>query len=403
MPAKTDTRGTAIVAVCMVANNLTLGLPFGSFGALLALNEQHFGIARDTISLGMSAFTLAMGLSALLMGGLVRRMTPRLALALGIAASSIAFLGLGLTSNLAMAFVFWAMLGFGAAMAAILAPVAIAAGHFPDRSGSVLGIVNLPVVLCVAPWIITKIVPTLGREGIYFFMAALLVPALAAALLLPRTTSQAAASAGDAEQSSTSRAMFGRGDFWLITLGIALIAGTGVAFMVHAIPYARSRGLDPSTAALMLSIYSGAGLAGVPLFGWLADKFGPPAALAGSAILQCMCWGAFAIAPASGFLAIAAMLGLATTPLTTLHGAAMARLFGATAVGKAMGISFAIKLPFLFAISPAVGYLFITLNDYRPAFLAISGSLLAAVLLLVAGTVAASRRGALQFTDPVSA
>lgn len=396
-------RNSAIVAVCLVANNLTLGLPFGSFGALLALNEQHFGIARATISFGMSAFTVTMGLSALLMGGLVRRLTPRLALAIGIAASSIAFLGLGLTSSLAVAFVMWAMLGFGAAMAAILAPVAIAAELFPERSGRILGIVNLPVVLFAAPWVITKALPVLGREGIYFVMFALLVPALVAALLLPRKAPQEVISNGHADEPATSRAMFGRGDFWLITLGISLIAGTGVAFMVHAIPYAGSRGLSPSTAALMLSIYSGAGLAGVPLFGWLADKVGPPVALAGSAILQCICWGFFAIAPADSFLAIAALLGLATTPLTTLHGAAMARLFGAAAVGKAMGTSFAIKLPFLFAISPAVGYIFVRLSDYRPAFLVISGSLLVAVILLVSGTMAAKRRGALQLSSPVSA
>lgn len=402
MQVGSDTRGKTIVAVCMVANNLTLGLPFGSFGALLALNEQYFGIARATISFGMSAFTVTMGLSALFMGGLVRRLTPRLALALGIAASGIAFLGLGLTSSLEIAFVMWALLGFGAAMAAILAPVAIAAEFFPDRSGRILGFVNLPVVLFVAPWIITKMLPTLGREGIYFAMASLLIPALVAALALPRTAAQTMTAHDRKDERATSRAMLRRADFWLITLGIALIAGTGVAFMVHAIPFARSGGLDASTAALILSIYSGAGLAGVPLFGWLADKIGPPVALALSAILQCLCWAALAMAPASSFLAIAALLGLATTPLTTLHGAAMARLFGAAVVGQAMGISFAIKLPFLFVISPTVGFLFTKLGDYRPAFLAISGCLLAAICLLVAGSTAAKRRGALRIADPVS-
>ncbi len=381
-----------IVLACMMANNGTLGLMFGSFGALLALNEQTFGAARDTIALGMSAFTTMMGLSALFMGGLVQKLTPRLALALGVVCVSFAFLVLGLTSNLVVAFLMWGLLGFGTAMAAILAPVAIAAEFFPERSGRMLGLVNLPVVLFAAPWVITALVPVLGRDGIYVLMAGLLVPVLLLVLSLPSTRAQRQDPAVHASGGMPAKMMMARSDFWLITLGIALIAGTGVAFTVHAIPYAETRGLAKSNAALMLSLYSGAGLAGVPLFGWLADKLGPPTALAVSAALQALCWFGLAVASAANFFVIAAILGLATTPLTTLHGAAMARLFGASSVGRAMGISFAVKLPFLFAISPAVAYVYVVLNDYRPAFLTVSASLVGAFLILLAGILAARGR-----------
>ncbi|MDM8010930.1 MAG: MFS transporter [Parasphingorhabdus sp.] len=388
--------GIQIVIVCMFANNLTMGLVFGSFGALVVANEQAFGIARDTISLAMSTFSVTMGLSALLMGGVIRRLTPRLALAIGVLASSIGFLGLGWTTNLAFAFAMWALLGFGTAMAAILAPVAIAAERFPDRAGRMLAIVNLPVVLFAAPFVITEILPILNRDGTYFVMAGLLAPVLVACFLLPQTEVAEAFPAGHANAPASNRAMLAKADFWLITLGIAIIAGTGVAFMVHAIPYAMTRGLDPLKAALMLSIYSGAGLAGVPFFGWLADKVGPPVALAVTALLQCLCWTGFAIAPVGAYLILAVILGLATTPLPTLHGAAMARLFGAASVSKAMGISYALKLPFLFSISPAVGFVYLQAGDYKLAFLAISSGLLIAVALLIAGIIAAKRRGALQ-------
>lgn len=381
-----------VVLACMMANNGTLGLMFGTFGALLVLNEQTFGAARDTIALGMSAFTTMMGLSALFMGGLVQKLTPRLALALGVISVSCGFLVLGLTSNLYVAFAMWGLLGFGTALAAILAPVAIAAEFFPDRSGRMLGLVNLPIILFVAPWVITALVPVLGRDGVYIMMSALLVPVLLLVLSLPSTRVEKKDAAPPSSSGTSAKAMMSRSDFWLITLGIALIAGTGVAFTVHAIPYAETRGFAKSNAAVMLSIYSGAGLAGVPLFGWLADKLGPPTALSLSAALQALCWFGLAVAPAASFFAIAALLGLATTPLTTLHGAAMARLFGAASVSKAMGISFAVKLPFLFVISPAVAYVYVVLNDYRPAFLTVSASLLGAFLILFAGILAARGR-----------
>lgn len=380
------------VAVCMMANNGTLGLAFGSFGALLTSNEQALGAARDTISFGMSTLLTAIGLSALFLNGLVRRLTPRIAMAVGVMACLTAYFVLGMTNDLVVAFAMWALLGFGTSLAGVLAPVAIAAEHFPDRAGKFLGLVNLPLMLFAAPWAITAMLPALGRDGVYLLMAGLLLPVFLLAFSLPSAARDAPQTGRQAEPPLPARVMAARGDFWLITLGIAVIAGTGAAFTVHAIPFAETRDLPRSSAALMLSIYSGAGLAGVPLFGWLSDRLGPPLALAGSAALQSLCWLGLALAPSGSFYFLAAILGLATTPLTTLHGAAIARLFGASSVSRAMGISYALKLPFLFVIAPAVGYSFVQLSDYRPAFLAVATSLVFALLVLLAGAFAARGR-----------
>ena len=380
------------IMVCMLTNNLTLGLAFGSFGALLASNEQALGAARDTISFGMSALTTTMGLTALVMGNLVRRITPRLSIAIGLVAAACAFVGLGLTSSLAVALAMWALLGFSIALAAILGPVAIAAETFPDRTGKALGLINLPVVLFISPWAVTTLLPALGRHGTYLLMAALLLPILALVMKLP------AGSASRAEKTTAlatapASAIFGRADFWLVSLGIALIAGIGTAYTVHAIAFAQSRGLSLPESALMMSAYSGAGLAGVPFFGWLADRIGAPRTLAVSGAIQCLCWAGLALAPTGSFLFLSAALGAATTPLTTLHGAAMSQLFGAKGVGKAMGYSYAIKLPFMFIASPAVGYAYVHLADYRPAFLIVAASLIGAVVLLVAANAARHLQG----------
>lgn len=145
------------------------------------------------------------------------------------------------------------------------------------------------------------------------------------------------------------------------------------------------------TSALILSVYMGAGFAGIPLFGWLADRIGAPRALMLSALVQCLSWGGLAIAPTAAFLFLSAALGVATTPLTTLHGAAMAQIFGTTGVAKAMGISYAIKLPFLFIAAPAVGFAYVQMADYRPAFLVVAACLVGAIATLLIST--ARRRG----------
>lgn len=65
----------------------------------------------------------------------------------------------------------------------------------------------------------------------------------------------------------------------------------------------------------------------------------------------------------------------------------MAQIFGANGVGKAMGYSFAIKLPFLFVAAPAVGYAYVMMTDYRPAFLIVAACLFAAIVILLASTM----------------
>lgn len=380
--------GAWMVLVCMLANNFTLGLTYGSFGALLVSNEQAFGAGRDIISFGMSAVSTTLGLSALVMGNLVRRLTPRVSIAIGVGTAACAFAGLGLTTNLAVALILWALLGFSAAMAAILGPVAIAAEYFPDRSGKVLALVNMPVVLFLCPWAITAILPALGRDGTYLLMAALLLPVLVLVVRLRTGGATAGHGAKQAQEEVPAGAILKRSDFWLISLGISLIACTGTAYTVHAIPFAASAGMSVSTSALMMSVYSGAGLAGVPLFGMLADKIGAPRTLAITGGAQSICWAGLAFAPTESFLFFSAALGAATTPLTTLHGTAMAQIFGINGVGKAMGYSFAIKLPFLFLASPAVGYAYVQMADYRPAFVIVAISLVASVGLLLVGNMA---------------
>jgi len=376
-----------MVFICMLANNFTLGLAFASFGALLVSNEHVLGVARDTISFGMSALSTTMGISVLFMGDLVGRLNPRVSIAMGVAAACCAFAGLGLTSSLPVALAMWALLGFSAAMAAILGPVAIAAEYFPGRAGKVLALVNMPLVLFAGPWVVTEILPMLGRQGTYLLLASTLLPVLLLVLRLPSSRGRSEDGHGRSPSVVPAAAILGRSDFWLVTLGIALIACTGTAYTVHAIPFAQSRGMGVPESALIMSAYSGAGLLGVPLFGWLADRFGAPRTLALSGLVQCVAWAGLAVAPTASFLFLSAALGAATTPLTTLHGTAMAQFFGIDGVGKAMGYSFAIKLPFLFAASPAVGYAYVHMADYRPAFLIVAASLVIAMGLLWLGSL----------------
>lgn len=381
-----DRAGIRTILICALSNNLALGLGFGSFGPLLAANEAALGVDRASISLGMSAVTTALGLSSMILGGPSRRFAPGTTMAAGIGACAIGYAAIGLTDDYLTTLMMYAVIGFGIALAAILGPVTAVATHFPDRAGRVLGLVNLPLVLFIAPWVIARVLPDIGRSNVYLSMAMLLILFLPLLLLLPKP-GKAQVGEGSGLPSTPTRAVIARADFWLVTIGIGVIAGTGTAYTVHAIPFAASRGMEPGSAAMMLSIYSGAGLAGTLLLGFLADRVGAPLVLAFSAAVQASCWIGLAVSPNAALLALAIVLGIAGVPLTALHGAAMTRMFGIAGVGRAMGLGYAIKLPFLFAVTPAVGWAFDRAMRYEPAFLVLAGGLAMAALLLAIGAM----------------
>lgn len=381
--------GIRTIVVCLLANNLTLGMAYGSFGALLRTNEVAFAVGRDVISLGMSALATMMGLSALLFGGATRNMAPRTTMATGVLACAIAYVVLGTTTNFYVALAMWSLIGFGVAMAAILGPVYAVAACFPGKPGQILGVINLPLALLATPYLIANILPQTGREWVYLAMAASLLAPLALLAVLPGFLSTTVVQPGGRrDKPYPSSQILKKPDFWMVSGGIAIIAGTCTAFTVHIIPFGQSRGLQAAEAAILLSAFSGAGLVGALSLGWLADRIGPPATLAVSAAVQMLCWLGLGHAPTSLFLPLTIVLGAFATPIIPMHSAAMTKMFGFAGVGRAMGWSFAIKMPFLFVVTPALGFMFVTFGSYEIAFVAVAAMLLIATGLLWAGAKA---------------
>ena len=389
MLKKMDVARIRVVLTCMLANNVTFGLVYGSFGAFLASNEQAFGVGRATISFGMSAAATTLALSALVLGNYTNKLQPRRMIAGGLVFASAGFIGLGLTGTFQLAMLFWAMLGLGGALGAILCPVTLCARLFPGSTGKVIAAVNLPIMLFLGPWAVTEALPVLGRQGTYLLCAALPLLVLGIVRFIPDTDAITPGSSETIERGTIAS----RPEFWLLSLAVGLAAGAGTAFVTHGIAYAMSRGTDAMFAATMISAYSGTGIAGAVIFGWLADRIGAAHALCLSAVIQALCWAALALSPTTGFIVVSALLGVTNTPLNSLHGAAMAQLFGSSAVGRAMGYSYAIKLPFLFAISPLVGLMFVVTGDYTSPFLIVSclmGG--AAILALLSASIYYRRR-----------
>lgn len=402
-------RGARIrtLLVCILAQNLAMGLAFGSFGALLAANEAHFGISRAMAAGGMSLIMLAIGLVSPFAGKLLAVVPVRTAMIGGTLLSLIGYAGLAFTQNYTLALIMYVLIGTGISLVAILGPLTLAVRWFDEGRGKMLALINLPLILFISPYLVALLLPEMGRFNMLMAIAAMFAlllpllfliverPASAPAAAPMATATVAADNTADAAQVSPMRSV----PFWLLSLGIGIWSGVGSAFMVHMVPAGIERGLAPEVSAGMLSTYAGAGVLGTLIFGWIIDRVGPIPALMLGAMVQVACWLLILNVDVSLMFVVAAVLGVCTVPLVTLHGAAMGALFGSEVVSRATGQSYAVKLPFMFGFAPLVGALFDWTGGYALPFMVCAASIGVAAGLFFATLLYV--RGPKQVAKPV--
>ncbi|HDS1738653.1 MFS transporter [Pseudomonas putida] len=373
-----------VVVLCALAQNCTMGFAFGSFGPLLSSTEEHFGVSRSIATMGMSITMLAIGALSPFLGNLLQHIAVRTGMMLGLLLSAAGYWGLALTNSFGIAIVMFGLIGIGTCLAAILGPLTLVSRWFKSNRGRMLSLINLPIMMLLTPYFIAALLPEFGRLVMLAGLGSIcLVLALLMLLLIEHPPVSIHPNTQGTEQGTMSAesmsSIFRRPAFWLLSLGIGIMAGSGTGFVVHIVPFGISKDLTLQGAAGLLSVYAAAGIAGTLLFGWLCDRIGPPAALVLSASSQAVLWWGFLHVDGVSLYGLAAALGVCIVPLVMLHGAAISQMFDAASVSRAMGYSYSIKLPFIFGFAPGMGLLFERFGNYDLPFL------LTAILLAAAG------------------
>lgn len=397
--------GWKMLLLAFLAQNLAMGMAFGSFGPLLASTEQHFGVTRALATTGMSLLTLAIGGLSPVMGSLMQKVPLRTAMIGGAVLSAIGYWGLAVTSSFELALLMYGLVGTGVCLTAILGPLTLINRWFVGDRAKMLGIVNLPIVLFVTPFLVAELLPTAGRFAILGGIGTaflFLVPLLLLIVEYPAQVGQTArgavgpgatASVTTSERRLPTRGILASPSFWLLSIGIGIMAGSGTVYVVHIVPFGMEREMSLQSASGLLSVYAGSGIIGTLLFGWIADRIGPPSALVLTTFCQAVLWAGVLQVVGLPLFLLSALLGICVVPLTTLHGAALSELVGPANISRAMGISYAIKLPFIFTFAPAAGYLYDLTGGYHSPFLIIVGLLAFACLCFVAMAFAVRKQG----------
>lgn len=377
-----------MLALAFIAENLSVGIIFGSYGTLLPTIERTLHISRGTAALPPAIAFLLLGLFSTWVGGLLRRYPTRYIMATGAIINALAALGLSFSNHVAVLLILYGCLGFGTSLLGLIAPFTLVSRWFDEGRGKALGILNTPVGYFVAPMLAAYLVQVHGLNSVYVMMATgflILVPLMLLITDPPRT----------AQDASAKAAPIGRRDFlrdprfWLMAVGVGILTGAASAFVTHIVPYMVGRGISLQTAAWIMSIYGLSGVIGTYLFGILADAIKPVNSLIVLGSAMAILWTAIMFVGGLPLLLLPiALLGICISSIPAVHGATVAQIFGIAEASRVMGSNYLVKIPFTFFAAPLMGYMFEYTQGYVMPFTGAAIFLIIATILFVALRIA---------------
>lgn len=369
-----ETRGRwQVVTLVFLILNVAIGVNFAGYGALVEAIQREYDTSRALASAGLSMLTLALGLLSPMVGGLMRRFPIRWLMALGILLNTSGYLLLRWTSSIYEMLAIYALLiGPGFSLFSVVPCTTIISNWFDAGRGRALGIINMPVGNAILP--IAAAAMLMATDlATTFTAAAILLLCLFPLLLLfserPRTTPVATS-----EQAATpppvatlsSMAILRSPAFLILTLGVGVLTTGGLVIVTHVVALGQGRGLDVTSASLLLAAFGFAGLAGAPLAGWLADRMGPGYAFAIVFFASILPWLGLMVVGSNfaGLMLCALCIGMCSNATMPLFGVSTGAWLGAENISLSMGLSYMLQIPFMFGAGPVAGAIYDASGSY---------------------------------------
>lgn len=374
------------------------------FGLLVEPIAAEFDASVTAIGAGMSIFVLSMAIATAFVGPFLDRGIVRPTMLAGIVAmvagmtwaargKSLSALALGLA--------------VGSAGIAAYGPVpanVVLMNWFERRRGTAIAIAAAgpPLIGFVIPittvWLIEQDGWRTALTVIAWGLGAIAFPVVATFIVArPGDVGQTIdgesappCPSAPADDPQSLGGLLRERDFWQLALGFGLFFAVPVGTGMFLVPLLLELGFSPWVAALGATASAGANLTGTLSAGAIADRFATRPVLLGVLATFVSALLVIALAP-EALVVFAALL-----PLTFCIGAGqpllpliVGRRFGVEIVGRALGITGPVGLPFLLAAAPLGGLLRDLSGSYRTIFLGGAAVMLLSSLLL--GTMRTER------------
>ena len=377
--ARPDTRRWLIVAALFVVT-YCISTPLAAYGVFLPVLAEHFGWSRGAISAALSVNLLVGGVAGFGVGALADRRGPRLLLVVTVTLAGASFALVSVVGALWQLYLLVGLLG-GIGMSSFYLLSTTTVSHwFDERRGLALALVlvgfNLGYITGgpLAAWLIIK----MGWRAAYWILGggcALLSFCAAITVRLPRPAERRGllraptGPAGAPPDGMTLRQSLRDPRQWGLNLSWLLLGGLAIMISVHAVPFARDRGVSLADASLALTAYGIGSVAGRLTAGFVSDRVGTRATIGAAYVLEMVALVALLWLPSSvALLASLVVFGAGFAASDTMVVKVIPEVFGLRAIGAIMGV-LALGWRLGAAIGPAAaGFLYDVTGSYMIPF-----------------------------------
>ena len=344
--------GWRIVSGTFVSQLFIVGFFTYAASLLTPALQLEFDANLEQVMYGMTIGTLAGLFVSPLAGALVDRLSVRLLMCAGclVFAGGLALMARAET----LAVYVWAF-GLTLAMAnglgAMIPCAAVVSRWFTVSRGRALGVAAIGTSAggIIVPAVVEYWLAHHGWRGSLNHLAmATLLLMLPAVFFLIRGRPEDVGLTAETDPGELSvpeiarasaRDILGAANFWYMALSMGIVLAAYSAVLSNVTPYAIAAGLDGAAGARLIMIVAIFGFIGKLVFGAAADKLNLKHALWMAQALAIVAVAVFSQASLFSHMAVAATcLGLAAGGLLPVWGAMVAKLFGLTSYGLAMGL-----------------------------------------------------------------
>ena len=405
-------RGPQIVSVAALAQGVSVGATFYTYGTFLKPLAEEFDASRLVVTLGLTCMTMVQGLAAPFIGRAFDLGSARALMISGVALLAGGLLLFSQTTAFWQAvLLFMLPIAIGAHLFGPLAASTLVARWFVRRRGTALGVTSLGAAAggAVFPPLATALIAALGWRGAIATLGAALLlligplawlviarpeevgetpdgdaPSLeqaSAPARAGRTTPAAPAAPSPAAASPvgavlrppvqplSTRSLLRDPRLWAITITIGAGYVPVSVLLVHLVPFATDLGFSPKRGAALLAGYAAASAVGRVFFGWLADRMDQRAVVWLNYGWFALAWlGLLAHPSYPVLLATSIAAGVSVGGITPLWAVLTGAVYGRDAFGRAMGLTNMLMVPFSVAGAPIAAYVFDRTGSYGAGF-----------------------------------
>ncbi|MEK9594851.1 MAG: MFS transporter [Rhodospirillaceae bacterium] len=378
--------------VCFIAMIMAVfawGTVFYGNGIYLPFLHKDRGWSVSAISLAMLFFALAGVTATLIVGRLVDRVSPAMALVWGALTIGPGLILIGRVDHLWQLYFVYCLFGMGYPALGTAGVSAILSLWFRQRyglglalslSGASIGGSIFPVTMA---WLSENIGFATTTLGFGVFLIVVIIPLAVGLLILDRRRVDGGLTAA-ADVTGDGLALVARRPlFWVVTGACGLTLGAQVGFLQHQINFL-SIDVTVVVASLVVTVTVFAGALGRFLFGWLSARSHPRLLLAACSTFQAMGLIGMVVAPEfTGRTAASIGIGFVVGAIVMLPPILVRFLFGSRDFGQVYSLT-NVALYIGMGSGPWItGVIHDAAGSYHTAFLMLAGCQLLAATILV--------------------